>query len=524
MEVVEQLIGTEVRGDGVVVARIDMPGRTMNVFSWPLMDALEALLQRVESDPAIAGVVIGSGKSTFLAGADLAMVRGMTDRAATDSRAGMFEHCGRLGRLFLRIEQCAKPWVAAVNGTALGGGLELAMACRARLIDAHPRSLIGVPEVKLGLLPGAGGTQRLPRFLGLERGLSLLLSGDSLSPEAAVASGLFEAPQGALIDAACRRVHALIAEGPYRAERKFPLPVLDVPPESEDAVRRLARAHGISDARLRDYPAYRAIIRCVLSGAGLPMPQANDAEMTRFLDLMFDPVAGNMIGTLFLQRQRVEKAMPGAGAAVPSMMAGVLDDGAGGWKAALERAGIAPAASAALPPGQLELAGSDGQVYRLAVGTADDATGAPGDTAQTHNDAPSAILFAPSEYGRVVELAGPGVLAAPLGAIASRIRALLFVTGPGPGVLQALQAAADMDAQVAVAAAAVAAGRVPDLAALDVAAVVAGVSPAFTGGPCTHGWRRRDALRATLAGRLGAQPAAAWERRLTEVFAQERPR
>lgn len=157
-----ELIQTQLEADGVLVATIDMPGRAMNVFSLDLMNTLDALMDEVDRNEAIHSVVLTSGKSTFLAGADLVMVKGFTERARTGSEDELFELCGRLGRQFVRLEASPKPWVAAVNGLAMGGGLELAMACRARLIANTPRTQISLPEVRWGLLPGAGGTQRMP--------------------------------------------------------------------------------------------------------------------------------------------------------------------------------------------------------------------------------------------------------------------------------------------------------------------------------------------------------------------------
>ena len=184
-------IRTELDGDGVLVATIDMADRTMNVFSLELMDALDALMDASERDPAVRSVVVTSGKSSFLAGADLVMVRGYTQRAKTATPEEMFALCGRLGRQFVRLETLAKPWVAAVNGIALGGGLELALACRVRVVAEDPRIQLGVPEVRWGLLPGAGGTQRLPRLAGCEPALDLLLSGRSIDPASAVRLGIF---------------------------------------------------------------------------------------------------------------------------------------------------------------------------------------------------------------------------------------------------------------------------------------------------------------------------------------------
>ena len=199
----DDLILSELEADGLLIATIDMPGRTMNVFSADLIDALEALVDRVESDPAVRSCVVTSGKSSFLAGADLVMVRGFCDEARSASHAAMFERCGRLGRLFVRLEESAKPWVAAVNGIALGGGLELALACRVRLVADGPRIQLGVPEVRWGLLPGAGGTQRLPRLVGRGRALDLMLTGRQVPADEALAMGLVDRlTSGDVIDGA----------------------------------------------------------------------------------------------------------------------------------------------------------------------------------------------------------------------------------------------------------------------------------------------------------------------------------
>ena len=118
-------------------------------LSWALMDAFDQLMDRVEGDASVRAVVLTSGKrSGFLAGADLQMVRGFSAAGRTQGRQAMFEMCGRLGRQFVRLEACPKPWVAAVNGLALGGGLELAMACRARVVGDDPRIQLGLPEIR----------------------------------------------------------------------------------------------------------------------------------------------------------------------------------------------------------------------------------------------------------------------------------------------------------------------------------------------------------------------------------------
>jgi len=151
----DQNIKIELGKDGVLTACIDMQGRSMNVFSMDMMDSLERLVVHMEQSPEVRAVVLTSGKSAFIAGADLAMVRMFTERARTDSHSALVELCGRLGRIFRRLEKNPKPWVAAVNGLALGGGLEVCLACHARVVSDGPGVMLGLPEIKLGLLPGA---------------------------------------------------------------------------------------------------------------------------------------------------------------------------------------------------------------------------------------------------------------------------------------------------------------------------------------------------------------------------------
>ncbi|MES2681968.1 MAG: enoyl-CoA hydratase-related protein [Pseudomonadota bacterium] len=304
-------IHTVLDADGVLLATIDMPGRAMNVFSRSLMDSLESLMQRAGSDAAVRAVVLTSGKPCFLAGADLEMIEMFAERAPQGSTAELHELFGHLGRLFRRLELHTKPFVAALNGLALGGGLELALACRERVAVDDPAIQLGLPEVKLGLLPGAGGTQRLPRLVGAEAGLRMLLSGEPVAPQQALALGLVHAVVAAdqLIETARRRALALAA-GTHRAPwdehgARYEAAPFDF--TAPGAVETIARTLGISDYQLRHYPAYRAILQCVIGGWNLPMTAASEHEMGVFVQLMRDPVAGNMVRTLFLNRQKAAK-------------------------------------------------------------------------------------------------------------------------------------------------------------------------------------------------------------------------
>lgn len=302
-------IQTALDADGVLLATIDMPGRAMNVFSRGLMDSLEALIARVETDASVKALVLTSGKGTFLAGADLEMIRVFTERARTDSFEALHELYGHLGRLFRRLELIPKPSVAAINGLALGGGLEVCMGCHSRVVIDDEKIQLGLPEIKLGLLPGAGGTQRLPRLVGTSKGLQMLLTGEPVTPQQALALGLVDevVPADQLIAAAKRRALSGVRKG---AAWDQPGAIFDSAPfnfADAGAFEAIAEALNISDEQRKNYPAYDAIMGCVVGGWKMPMTEASHNEMDIFVELLRDPVAGNMVNSLFLNRQKAAK-------------------------------------------------------------------------------------------------------------------------------------------------------------------------------------------------------------------------
>jgi enoyl-CoA hydratase/carnithine racemase len=183
------------------------------------------------------------------------------------------------------------------------------MACHARVVADDPAIQLGLPEIKLGLLPGAGGTQRLPRMVGAEAGLRMLLTGEPVGPSEALRLGLVDEVTSAenLIAAAKRRVLALDQHrAPWdRQGASFDSAPFDF--GAPDIQASIAEAIGISDYQLRRYPAYRAIMQCVTGGWNLPMTMAGEHEMSIFVKLLRDPVAGNMVRTLFLNRHKAAK-------------------------------------------------------------------------------------------------------------------------------------------------------------------------------------------------------------------------
>jgi len=468
-------IRTELDADGVLLATIDMAGRTMNVFSVELMDALDALMDRVERDGAVRSCVLTSGKPSFVAGADLVMVRGYCDAARRASHAAMFEICGRLGRQFVRLEAQAKPFIAAVNGLALGGGLELAMACRVRLVADDPKLQLGLPEVRWGLLPGAGGTQRLPRLAGFAPAMDMLLTGRPVDPATAHSLGIVSAvvPAASLVaeaKAAARSLHG--TPGDLRAKFRE-LAQADVPPHGEDTARALAARHGVSSEDFALYPAYSAIVDSVLLGARLPLAEATAVEMNQFLRLMFNPVAGRMVRTLFLERLRAERELaPPAGVAVTSLRVGPLSDARAPWRAALAKLKLPQQADASLPADTLEATDRAGGVHRAALAVLDDAPTSGGDATQL-------VLAPQGPYGRVLEIVGaPPSAAGAWAFLASRLWSLPWTT---PGPVSRLQALRGQPLEQQARLAAGWAGGDPVFG--DVAACLAGVSPAWSGGP-----------------------------------------
>ena len=179
------------------------------------------------------------------------------------------------------------------------------------MVSDDPRIQLGVPEVRWGLLPGAGGTQRLPRLAGFAPAMDLLLSGRSIDPQTAVRLGLFASavPAARLLEDAKALARTLHGET-YDVHAKFKhLSQDDVPEHRETTARAVAARHGIGEADFGLYPAYSAIVDSVLEGARLPLDAATALEMNQFLRLMFNPVAGRMIRTLFLERVRAEREL-----------------------------------------------------------------------------------------------------------------------------------------------------------------------------------------------------------------------
>ena len=239
--------------DGIATLVMDMPGRSMNVLNSELMEPFAACIAQFESDSAIKGLIITSGKKDFVAGADIEMVQ----QLQTAEQA--FAAAESMKALLRRLEKCTKPVVAALNGTALGGGLEIALACNHRIALNNPKAKFGLPEVKIGLLPGGGGTQRLPRLIGIQNALPLMLEGKELRADAAVSAGIVH-ELAETSDAMLQKAHAWCVANPTVTqpwdERKFRFPGGDS--KSPAVAQVLAIGPSMANAKTwGNYPAAR---------------------------------------------------------------------------------------------------------------------------------------------------------------------------------------------------------------------------------------------------------------------------
>jgi 3-hydroxyacyl-CoA dehydrogenase/enoyl-CoA hydratase/3-hydroxybutyryl-CoA epimerase len=299
-----------VDGDGIATLTIDMPGRSMNVLSDQLTEELARLIERVATDVVVKGAIVTSGKSSFIAGADLRELEKLAFGPLVQDPGALLQHVAKMGNLWRKLERCGKPVVAAITGTALGGGLELCLACHHRIAADNPRAQLGLPEVKVGLLPGAGGTQRLPRLIGIKAALPLVLEGTSLSPREAQRAGFIHAvvPANELLSEAKRwLLGAPSAVAPWDTDG-FIIPGGINGQRTDEAAAFFAGAAArLQMKTLHNYPAPAAILSAVYEGTQVPIDAGLAIELRYFAMLLRDPVAGNTVRTLFVNKQAADK-------------------------------------------------------------------------------------------------------------------------------------------------------------------------------------------------------------------------
>lgn len=272
------------------------PAHQPNTFSDASIAEFETAIRALLADDAIKGVVITSAKPDFIVGADLQMLA----QARALSREEFFHRVRRLQSLFREIETSGKPVIAAINGSALGGGLELALACHARIAADDPKLRLGLPEVQLGLLPGAGGTQRMPRLIGAREALGLITQGKAIPAARAKELGLISeiVPPAELL-ARAQLLAATMTDPVQPWDRKgFRIPGGEV--HSAAGVETFAGGNAmITRETWGNYPAPRLAAYAVYHGLQLPIDQGFKVEARGFVELAFHPKTRAMIRTLF---------------------------------------------------------------------------------------------------------------------------------------------------------------------------------------------------------------------------------
>jgi 3-hydroxyacyl-CoA dehydrogenase/enoyl-CoA hydratase/3-hydroxybutyryl-CoA epimerase len=306
----------ETDADGIALVTWDTPGRSMNLIDLKTIEELAAIVQRVAADGAVKGAVVTSGKDTFCAGADLTMLeifnREFADVAKTQGEgraiARLYEESRKLSLLYRWLETCGKPWVAAINGTVLGGGFELCLACHRRIAADNPKTRIGLPEIKIGLFPGAGGTQRIARMMQPADALQFLLKGEQIKVAQAKATKIIDevVPAADLVKAAKEWIKANgKAKAPWDIDG-FRLPGGLV--YSKAGMMTFPAANAIYRRETYDnYPGARAIMQAVYEGLQLPMDLALRVESRWFAKVLRSPEAGAMIRSLFISMQALNK-------------------------------------------------------------------------------------------------------------------------------------------------------------------------------------------------------------------------
>ncbi|MDX1416010.1 MAG: 3-hydroxyacyl-CoA dehydrogenase NAD-binding domain-containing protein [Candidatus Promineifilaceae bacterium] len=287
--------------ENIVTLTIDIPGRPVNVINEEFSAALRQHLDQLEEDSALRGVIIASAKETFVAGGDLEWLVKLTDPEMA------FIAAQELKSDLRRLEKLGKPVVAAVNGSALGGGLELALACHHRIVVDNKRIKIGFPEVTLGLLPGGGGVIRLTRLLGLQAAFPYLMEGLQINPQQAQKAGIVNELANSQDDL-WQRARAWILSDPGSFQP------WDAPryrmPGGNPTNPRVAQILAVAPAMLKkrtygNYPAPQAIMNTAVEGALVDFDTATRIESRYFAQVACGQVAKNMINAFWFQLNQI---------------------------------------------------------------------------------------------------------------------------------------------------------------------------------------------------------------------------
>jgi 3-hydroxyacyl-CoA dehydrogenase/enoyl-CoA hydratase/3-hydroxybutyryl-CoA epimerase len=279
--------------DGIVTLVWDTPDKPVNVLAMAAIAELGQVAEKLKSDAALKGLVIVSAKTSgFSAGADLDEMGSFAGQSGSEGAQAAFAMMMNVHRALRALETAGKPVVAAVSGTALGGGLEVALACHYRLIANDPRIRIGFPESQIGLIPGAGGTQRLPRMIGAMQALPFMLESQRVDPAKAVSLGIVQksVPAADLLNEAKTWIKANPA-----AQQPWDKPEFRIPgggPFSASGAQVFTVGNAMLRQRTYDnYPAQRAIMSSVYEGLLVDIDTALKIEARYFVRVLTSPVA-----------------------------------------------------------------------------------------------------------------------------------------------------------------------------------------------------------------------------------------
>lgn len=324
--------------DGIALLTWDMPERSMNVWDETSLAEFEAFIQRFETDEAIKGLVLTSGKDTFCGGADISMLAAMRERSIelrktqgdVAAKQFLFEQSARLGSVFRKMELVPKPVAVALTGTAMGGGWEVSLAANARFAAENPSAKLGLPEVKIGLLPGAGGTTRMMRLLPTQDALQTLLQGKELRLDKALSLKLLNAivPKENLIETAKEWVKQNPkVQAPWDMQG-FKLPGGQIYSAAGAQMWPAASAL-LRKETYNNYPAGQMLLRAAYEGLLVPFDTALRIELRYFVHLLQTKEAAAMIRTFFISLQEINKGARRPLSAPPSVLKKIGVIGAG---------------------------------------------------------------------------------------------------------------------------------------------------------------------------------------------------
>jgi 3-hydroxyacyl-CoA dehydrogenase / enoyl-CoA hydratase / 3-hydroxybutyryl-CoA epimerase len=301
--------------NGIAVITFDLQGEPVNKLNAAVKRELEALLGRLRDDPAVRAVVLISGKpDTFIAGADIEEFTAIANQ--TEAERLSFEGQETVSRL----ETFHKPIVAAINGACLGGGLEVALACHYRIATDHPKTVLGLPEVQLGLIPGAGGCQRLPRLIGARAALDMILTGKTERAAKALRLGLVDevVPRSILRLAAAAAADRLARNGLPRRQQTSGLAdsLLDRTAPGRRLVYRAARKEVLKKTG-GHYPAPLAALQAVEIGLEQGITAGLAEEHRAFGELAVGDVSRKLVQIFFATTALKKDDGVPSGSAVP---------------------------------------------------------------------------------------------------------------------------------------------------------------------------------------------------------------